>query len=248
MPPVEVPRKGFLQNYSFIFPVRTLLHLYSFLLSQLVPFFPPVWLLLCLRQAFYGGSVGSTTKPKTWYTLRSINSVLSKRFPTRTRNSHARSSPDRSHTDLPSRRDWAYTSQRVGTTDLPRLKTLTTTYSRFSSQLLSATLLVAQEAQREDDKLSIRPGSGEFSSCLHTEPTLPSTCAEQRSSHLAPSLSGTYMRRAAFSPHLLPVPATLFFSPGRGPGRFPGRGCSSGLDCSRGHNELVYKTTQKIAV
>lgn len=25
----------------------------------------------------------------------------------------------------------------------------------------------AQEAQREDDKLSIRPGSGEFSSCLH---------------------------------------------------------------------------------
>lgn len=31
-----------------------------------------------------------------------------------------------------------------------------------------AALREAQEAQREDDKLSIRPGSGEFSSCLHT--------------------------------------------------------------------------------
>lgn len=40
---------------------------------------------------------------------------------------------------------------------------------------------VAQEAQRKDDKLSIRPGSGEFSSCLHTlfeAQISSSTCGE----------------------------------------------------------------------
>lgn len=67
--------------------------LLSFLLIHFNPFFPSVWLLLCLCQAFYGGGVGRTAKPQdahtqSWYTLYSINSAHSKHFPnTHTRNS-----------------------------------------------------------------------------------------------------------------------------------------------------------------
>lgn len=64
----------------------------------------------------------------------------------------------------------------------------------------------AQEAQRKDDKLSIRPSSGEFSSCLHIlceTPLSRSTCAEQSSSHLAQPLSWTYISCSFPSPPCL---------------------------------------------
>lgn len=112
-------------------------------------------------------SLGTCTQ--TWYTLYSINSELCKHFPTRTRNSHTWSRADRSHTNLHPD-SLSSTSQCECMTDLHCLK---------HCQLLIPALIpvavceaprrspTAQEAQREDDKLSIRPGSGEFSSCLH---------------------------------------------------------------------------------
>lgn len=79
-------------------------------------------------------------------------------------------------------------------------------FLQVSSQSLSlrrSSLIppTAQEAQREDDKLSIRLGSGEFSSCLHTlcETRLSRPHVGSRgAAHLASSLSWTYMSWAAF--------------------------------------------------
>lgn len=51
--------------------------------------------------------------------------------------------------------------------NIPNYFLQVSSHSDFSASLL-ADPPTAQEAQREDDKLSIRPGSGEFSSCLHT--------------------------------------------------------------------------------
>lgn len=66
------------------------------------------------------------------------------------------------------------------------------------------------------------------------EPTLPSTCAEQRGSHL-----GSVSVRDSLS-HLLPVPKTVTLLD-QAQDVFLDQAVSSGLDCSGGHDELVYK-------
>lgn len=179
-----------LSNQAFVFLVRALLYLcssslLSFLLIQPGPFFPSVWLLLCLRQAFHGGTVLAAQQSLRTRTrglaARCIQlRLLSESTPphaqesqTRARtHTHTRSSADRSHTSLHPD-GLSSTSQRKRMTDLHRLKRC----QLFIPGLIPVGLRdtprrppptpTAQEAQREDDKLSIRPGSGEFSSCLH---------------------------------------------------------------------------------
>lgn len=194
------------------------------------------------------------TCTQTWYTLYSINSELCKHFPTRTRNSHTWSRADRSHTDLhpdgPSS-----TSQRERRTDLRRLK---------RCQLLIPGLIpvaahehcpsnptpTAQEAQREDDKLSIRRGSGEFSSCLHRlwDPSLSRPHVWRREAliwlHLRRGRTWAEMPLSSLSssfPLRSPKTVTL-----RERGETWTRQDLSGCNCRQRHVGLVYKTTGKI--
>ncbi len=100
-----------------------------------------------------------------WYTLYSINSAHSKPFYTH---------KELTHTHNPLLTDLTQTSTQTAWAPLHsvsvwQILNISNYFVQVSSQIgflwRSPT---AQEAQREDDKLSIRAGSGEFSSCLHT--------------------------------------------------------------------------------
>lgn len=235
-------------NYSFIFLVYAILYLfYPFLsFTSILPFFPPVWRLLCLCQAFYGGSAGRTTKPQDAhtqprYTLYSINSAH-----TQEKLAHTQSPCWHTglHPDSPSS-----TSQCECMTDLHHLKH----FQLFPPGLCDAPRWspTAQEAQREDDKLSIRAGSGEFSSCLHTlcETSLSRPHVGSREALIWLRLChGRTWAELLFSSHPWSCYDVLLLkiglnSPGKREKRFPGWGCSSGCNCSQRHDELVYKTT-----
>lgn len=183
MPPVDIPWKGFCfetlcfspSKYSFVFLVYTRLYLYfssllSFLLIQFSPFFPSVGLLLCLRQAFYGGSAGRTTKPQDdTHSLDTHCIQLTLRT-----QSLFYTHKELTHTHNPLLTDLTQTSTQTAWAPLHsvsvwQILNISNYFAQVSSQIgFLRRSPTAQEAQREDDKLSIRAGSGEFSSCLHT--------------------------------------------------------------------------------
>lgn len=224
--------------------------LLSFLLVKLCPFFPSVSASgLLWGQRWQHNKASGRTHTQPWYTLYSINS---KHFHTRTAYTHTQSPADRSNTTLRPETDPSSTSQCERMTDPHRLKNTPNYFLQVSSSLrcFPADPPTAQEAQREDDKLSIRPGlRGIFQLSSHTlwDPTRSSTCGEQR-------------ELSSGSVFVMDVWVVVFLSlfplcrsssencnsPGKKGGkRLPG--CLSGCNCSQRHDELVYKTTSKIA-
>lgn len=282
MPPVDVPWKSFRfqaifvfppSNHAFIFLVHALLYLcsaslLSFLLVQSGPF-----LSLCAAAAVsasglpWGHGVGSTTKPQDAHTrprrtLYSIKSTLWKHSP----HTHKKVTRARAHTHDPLLTDLTLASTQTARAPLHsvsvwQIRSVLNAANylfQVSFQSVCATLPAnpptAQEAQREDDKLSIRPGSGEFSSCLHVlcETWVSRPHVRSRGALIWLRLChGHPWAGLLFSsppPFLLSCPSDDCYSTGEERKRFPGRGCSSGFNCSQRHNELVYRTTHKIAL
>lgn len=256
MPPVDVPWKVFsLLNPLFFLPLIILLFslfmpsCISFILSShsllSLPFFPPVWRLLCLCQAFYGGSAGRTTKPQDahtqpWYTLYSINS--------------AHTQEKLAHTQSP-----ADTLASAQTARAPLLSVSVWQISTIlnisnSFLLVSATLLADPPPLRKHKEkmisFQLEQAQGNFPA-VFTHSVRPVSLVHMWGAEKLSSGSVFVMD--------VHEPSCFFSSPPwscydvlllkivtlqeRGENVFSGWGCSSGCNCSQRHDELVYKKT-----
>jgi len=162
---------------SFLVPFIPSSHsTYPAFLSFSFSFFLSVWLRLCLRRAFYGGSVGRTTKPRDAHTHSLDTHCIQLTLHTQSISTHAQYTHTHSHTHThtQSPADRSHTSLHPDSrSSTERTTDLLKHYQLFPPGLITRVALplrspTAQEAQREEDKLSIRPSSGEFSSCLRT--------------------------------------------------------------------------------
>lgn len=204
LPPADAPQTTLAQKEKTFFPLPTyLIFLFFFRFSCILapcsfhplglipPFFPSPWLLPCLRQGLPWGQRWQHNKaPGRAYRLDTRCIQLTR--------SSVSTSPhaQETHTHDPLLTDLTPTSSQTGRAP-PRSVSAgqTSAASNAANYLfqvafqspvpepLSPYHAISQEAQREDDKLSIRRSSGEFSSCLHGlwEPSLsrPHVCSRE---------------------------------------------------------------------